>query len=68
MRHMLDPSHARAEIARLGVRHKIIASALKISPSLLSLWLSGRRPAPPGRLEAAVGEAYRIAGGRGGRP
>lgn len=47
-------SRVRARIAELGVRHSVVARALGVHPTLLSVYLNGRRPAPPGFEQRAM--------------
>jgi hypothetical protein len=42
----MAPEDWRAEIARLGLPHYIIAARMPIHPTQLSRWLWGREPMP----------------------
>lgn len=56
----LTAAEAKEAIDSLDVQQGTIARKMGISGTLLSLWLNGKRPAPPARLQEAVSFAKRI--------
>jgi len=55
----LDAPELRAARRRAGLRQRELADALAVSQGMVSLWETGRRPVPPGRVDHVLAVLHR---------